>query len=147
MKKWFVLLLAGLMALGLAACGGSAGGEAEGLADGEYTAQADDAWVEGDGYGWRDTLSITVEGGKITAASYDAFDAEGKAKSQPGNYEGMEPPPSDWMPQLSANVESAGLDGTVDAVAGATTSSENVQKLLDAIKAEGSPGATIDVAL
>lgn len=143
MKKWlcFVLVSLGLV-VALAACSNNTT-----VQDGTYTAQADDNYTAEKGYGWRDTLTVTVQGGKVASATYDAFDVTGNAKSVPGNYEGMEPPPADWMPQLSQNVVEAGWGGKVDGVAGASISSENVQKMLDALAKDGKAGGIIDVAL
>lgn len=144
MKRILPLFLA--LAATVTMMAGCSGSGAK-LEDGIYTAQADDSYVSDKGYGWRDTLTITVKDGQMTDATFDAYDADGNPKSVPGNYGDMQPPPSDWIPQLSENVLSAGLEGTVDGVAGATMSSGNVQKLLDAIEESGEPGGVLDVAL
>lgn len=148
MKKIVSLGLCLVAALALlAGCGGGSNSNSTQLADGVYTAQADETWTQEQGYGWKDTLAITVKDGKVTQATFEAYDADGNAKSVPGNYEGMDPEPSVWIPELSQKVQDAGFGGTVDGVAGATMSSGNAQKLFDAIQKEGKPGETIEVTL
>lgn len=141
MKKTIVLGAACLMALALAACGSGA------LADGVYTAEADNAYVEQYGYGWRDTLTLTVQDGKVVGGEYTAYDADGNKKSTPGNYTGMTPPPEEWMPALSAQLAGAASPDDIDAIAGATIGSDNVRQLFTAIQKSGKPGETIQVSL
>ncbi len=135
------MLMVAVLAVSLAACGQKQ------MADGVYTAQADDAYVDGDGYGWRDTLVLKYEGGQLVEAVFDSYNAEGAAKSVPGNYEGMEVSPSEWVPQLSDNIKNAASPDEVDTVAGASIASENARKMYKAILEKGKPGETIDVVL
>ncbi|NLW78576.1 MAG: hypothetical protein GXY32_04080 [Ruminococcaceae bacterium] len=140
-KKWLAVLCAALMLTGLVACSSST------KADGVYTAEADDTYVDSNGYGWRDTLTLTYKDGKVVAAQFESYDADGNAKSVPGNYEGMTPEPSEWIPQLSANVLAASSASSIDGIAGATIASGNAQKLYEAIEKNGKPGETIQVDL
>ena len=66
-------------------------------------------------------------------------------KSDPGVYN-MEPSPTEWLPQLEENIKN-NVDGKIDAVAGATSSSSNAQQLLDAIYKNGKAGETITVSI
>ncbi|MGD9559492.1 MAG: hypothetical protein AB7V55_02680 [Oscillospiraceae bacterium] len=140
MKKWLALLAALALALSLVACGGGT------KADGVYTAEADDAYVQGNGYGWRDTLVLTYKDGKVVDAKFDAYDADGKAKSGPGNYE-MEPDPVVWIPQLSENIKNATDADSIDGIAGASIASGNARKLYEAIEKSGKVNEIIDVDL
>lgn len=142
MKKILSLALASFFIFALTACSGSTGNK---MADGTYTAQADDSYVTNFGYGWRDTLTVTIKDGKITEATFDSFNAEGQSKTAAGAYD-MTPAPSEWMPELSDNVKNS-VDGKVDGVAGATNSSKNAAELLAAIMSNGKPGETISVSL
>lgn len=141
MKKWIAIVATTLVLFGLVGCGAS-----NKKADGVYTAQADDAYVEKFGYGWRDTLTVTYKNGKVVDAVFDSFDESGARKSELTDYNGMEPTPSVWIPQISSNVKVA-VDGKVDVVAGATISSGNAAQLLAAIETDGRVGETIHVPL
>ncbi len=140
MKKCFALATALLMMILLVACGGG-----NKMADGVYTAQVDDAFVEAYGHGWREFLEVTFKDGKIVNVVYDGVNADGQHKSDPGVYN-MEPSPTEWLPQLQENIKN-NVDGKIDAVAGATSSSSNAQQLLDAIYKNGKAGETITVSI
>lgn len=103
-----------------------------GWQDGSYTAQQD----EFGNSGWKDTVSVTVIGGRIVAAEWDSVNQEGQLKadlSQEGEYgmaensDAMAP----WFEQADAaerwlisnqNPEALELDteGRADAVSGAS---------------------------
>lgn len=140
MKKLIVSMAALLLLVGLVGCGSAK------KADGVYTAEADDAYVNDVAYGWRDTLVLTYQDGAVVDAMFESYDAEGQKKSAPGVYE-MDPPPADWIPQLTANVKEATSADTIDGIAGATMSSSNVRQLYAAIEKSGKPGETIQVSL
>lgn len=130
MKKLLVLSLTLVLALALAACGGGS------YKDGTYTAQLSEA-----SYGWTDQLTVTYQGGAITEVDYDALDAEGTRKSTPGAYE-MDPPPTEWIPQINENIKAAGSADKFESVAGATNSSNNAKALLKAIEEKAKAGDT-----
>lgn len=140
MKKLISLAAALALVFSLAACGSNA------KADGVYTAEADDAYVASNGYGWRDTLVLTYKDGKVVDAKFEAYNADGDAKSVPGNYD-MEPAPSEWIPTLTENVKKATSADGIDGVAGATIASTNARALYAAIEKDGKPGETIQVNL
>lgn len=140
MKKIVSFAAALLFTVLLVACGGG-----NKMADGVYTAQVDDAFVEAYGHGWREVLQVTFKDGKIVDAVYDGVNADGQRKSEPGVYE-MDPSPIDWLPKLEQNIIN-NADGKVDAVAGATSSSSNAEQLLKAIMQNGKPGETITVSI
>ena len=141
MKIALTVVLTAALALSLAACSGSK------IADGTYTAELDDASAEAS-HGWRDTLVVEYKGGKITSAAFESYNAEGAKKSEqtPETYP-MDPPPSEWIPQLSANVQKAGDSKHLDTIAGATHASASAKALLEAIEKNGKPGETIQVSV
>ena len=115
-------------ALGLAGCGGSGSGsggaDAAGkLKDGTFTGQSStlEANVDGDGYG---IITITVEGGKIVDAKFQAFLPDGTPKDKDygkdGAYYGVaQKVVSTGDDYAQALVEAGSIDG-VDAISGAT---------------------------
>lgn len=140
MKKIVALMLTLIMALSLAACGGSK------MADGIYTAEMDDAAAEA-AYGWRDTLVVEYKDGKMVSATFESYDAEGNKKSEASaEVYPMDPSPSEWIPQMSANIAKAGEAKRIDTIAGATLASNNAVALLKAIEQNGQPGQTIQVS-
>ena len=75
-----------IASLGLSACGGSGSGSGAAAAsgaykDGSYTGQSStlEAGVDGDGYG---VITLTVEGGKIVKAEFQAFMPDGTPKDE-----------------------------------------------------------------
>lgn len=145
MKKVLALAAMLIMAISLTGCSmtGSGGGK---MADGVYTAQVDDVYVQNSGYGWRDTLSLTIKDGAVVSAEFDSFNANGDAKSKDSTYD-MTPHPSEWMPQLSSNIAKATSAETIDGVAGATNSSTVARNLYAAIMKNGKVGETITVSM
>lgn len=141
MRKLLTFALAALLALSVTACGGGSK-----IADGSYTAELDDASVEA-AYGWRDTVVAEYKDGKLVSASFESYDVDGNKKSETtAETYPMDPAPSAWIPELSANLTKAGEAKRLDAIAGATMASNNAQALLAAIEKEGKPGETIQVA-
>lgn len=131
MKKLFTIALAAVLALSLVACGDSGK-----IKDGTYTAQ-----LKEPSHGWTDYLSVTYKDGAITDVDYDSKDEEGNLKSTYAEY-GMDFAPSEWIPQLEANVKAAGTADKVEAVAGATSSSNNVKALMKAVEEKAKAGDT-----
>ena len=54
----------------------------------------------------------------------------------------MDPLPSEWIPQLEENVKAAGTADKIEAVAGATSSSESVKVLMAAVEKQAKAGNT-----
>ena len=131
MKKLLTLALVAVLALSLVACGG-------GIKDGVYSAQSTEA-----SHGWTDTLSVTYKDGKVVEANYDSFDADGNLKSAttPETYP-MDPAPTEWIPMINANIVAAGTADKIEAVAGATSSSNNAVELMKAVEAAAAKGDT-----
>lgn len=148
MKKLATILLVFTLALSLVACS-NGGGESKTMADGTYTAVADDAYANGDGHGWKDTLTVTYKDGVITSAEYDSINTEtGQKKSELSADEYPMPVPvSTWIPQLNDAVVSAGSAANIDTVSGATSSTNMAKWLLLAIEDRGEPGKTIEVTI
>ena len=114
-------------ALGLAGCGNNGNSKAATTAgamkDGSFTGQSStlESNVDGDGYG---IITITVEGGKIVDAKFQAFLPDGTPKDKnygkDGAYYGVaQKVVSTGDDYAKALVESGSIDG-VDAVSGAT---------------------------
>ena len=142
MKKLLALALVVVLALSMAACGGSK------LKDGTYVAETSDA-VATDSHGWKDTVTVTVSGGKVTDVVFDSFaldDGRAKSKETAETYP-MDPHPSEWIPQLSANLKAASSADEVAAVAGATHSSESAKKLYAAALEAAAEGNTETVVV
>ncbi len=127
----FIALLTFIAVLSLTACAGSGN-------EGTYSAQTPQ-----DGQGWTDTLSVTYEGGKITAAEFESVHEDGRLKSEttPEEYP-MDPHPSVWIDELSENVKNASSSEDVVAIAGATTASNNAKLMLAAIEKNAQEGNT-----
>lgn len=151
MKKQVMTMAAAAALLVLAGCGtaaatstaASTADSAPAKADGVYTAQMDDASAEA-AFGWRDQLVVEYRDGVIVSAVFESYDAEGNKKSETtSDVYPMDPTPSEWIPQLSENVEKAGRAFKIDNVSGATESSENARALLAAIEAGGKPGEVL----
>lgn len=132
MKKALVITLVAVLAFTLVACGGG------GIKDGTYTAQASAAV-----YGWTDSLTVTYKDGKVVEAKYDAFDEAGKLKSAATQEEyDMTPSVSEWIPMLNENIVKAGSADKIEAVAGATTSSDAAKLLMAAVEEKAKAGDT-----
>ena len=115
MKKLLTLALAAVLALSLVACGGSGS-----IKDGTYTAQYKEP-----SHDWTEYLSVTYNDGVTTAETYPT-----------------DPLPSEWIPQLEENVKAAGTADKIEAVAGATSSSESVKVLMAAVEKQAKAGNT-----
>lgn len=157
MKKVLVMAVASVLALSLAACSSSsvasdAGSTAQssstaasdagnGIKDGVYSAEFTEA-----SHGWKDTLSVTYTGGKVTDAKYDAVNDKNELKSEQSqeNYD-MDPPLTEWMPKLNENIIAAGTADSIEAVAGATSSSNNAKLLMAAVEEAAKKGDTTTV--
>ena len=133
MKKLVALLLCLMLVVNFAACGGKEdekGGNdtpAVTLADGTYTKTADEA-----SNGYKDTVTMVVEGGKITSLVWDGIAEDGSTKRDAvaaGNY--TMPGELSWSEQADAIaadvIANQGLanvsnmkEGKIDTVSGVT---------------------------
>jgi len=99
--------------------------------DGTYRAEYDSF----DDHGWKDYVELTVQNGSITSVDFDSVNEDGAKKSEDESYrESMEPVsgtyPAKFFPELEdALVEQQDIE-KVDAVAGATNSSDSFKDLV-----------------
>ncbi|MDO5602643.1 MAG: FMN-binding protein [Oscillospiraceae bacterium] len=130
MKRLLAICLIFVLALALAACGAPA----EKVT---YTAEAAEA-----SHGYKDTVTVTFEGDKVTDATFESYQEDGSKKSEasPEDYP-MTPAPSEWIPQLSENIKKAKTAEEIEAVAGATYGSNNAKALYAAILKAKEDGA------
>lgn len=99
------------------------------LMDGEYVAETSETYTAETGHGWREYVKITVSDGQIVDMEYDALKDEKKKSETTQDEYPMTPHPSQWIPQLNENLQAADNPDEVDAVAGATQSSQMIKKL------------------
>lgn len=122
-------------------CTSSSSGE---LKDGSYTAEFKDA----DSHGWIEFVELKVENEKIIEVNFDAKDAAGQLKSESAEYKdaminaGSKTWPSDFYPKLEDSLIDAQDIDKVDAVAGATQSSDAFKKLVKELSKNMSKGDT-----
>lgn len=98
-------------------------------ANGDYSAKG-----EADERGWTPEITLTYEGGKITAVVFDETNADGKAKSTDEEYSKMmsdktKVTPKEAYDQLAAALVEKQDPTAVDAVAGATASSDKFKEM------------------
>lgn len=110
--------------------------EAGALKDGGYRAE----YKEADERGWKAFVDVTVEGGKITAATFDYANAEGALKSQDTEYNTKMKDiagtsPAEFSPVLAEGLIATQDPATVDVVTGATSSSNDFTTLATALMA------------
>lgn len=103
-QQWLSAAIAAILILLVCACGTGAG-----YRDGTYTATADDY----DETGFRDSVTVTVSGGKIAGVEWNAYDEQGRDKktlSQNGEYDlTVAGAKSQWHEQ-AASMEQALID-------------------------------------
>ncbi len=137
MKKTLLLFIIVSALVFAVSCGSS------GVQDGEYSAQTTQ-----DEYGWSDTLTVTYSGGELSQVTFESINEEGTKKSTLSADEyPMDPPPSEWIPQMTENIKmSEGDPEAIEVIAGASISSENAKTMLSAINENANEGNT-DTAL
>lgn len=141
MKKIISITLSVILA-GMAFVGCTPSNNA--MKDGTYRAEMSEA----DSHGWTDFVEITVSGEKITAVDYDSLDADGNRKSESPDYDeamkgaGSTTYPSKFMPELEAALVEKQDATKVDAIAGATQSSDSFKLLVKELKGNMSSGKT-----
>lgn len=106
---------------------------ADGLKDGEYKAAQD----KYDDYGWKGQITVTVKEGKISAVDFDYVNKDNKLKSQDQGYiKAMEDKTkinlAKAMEELEASLLSSQDASAVNAVSGATSTSNDFKALAEA---------------
>lgn len=115
--------------------------------DGTYKA----VYAQADDHGWTEYLTVTVSDGKITSADFDAQNENGDKKSENTEYNdamknaGSKTWPSEFYPALEKSLVEKQDGNKIDAVAGATTSSDSMKKLYQALVANMKKGDTAEV--
>lgn len=117
-------------------------GQSQTLKDGVYAAEMSDAYVASQGHGWQDYLKITVSNGQIEEIEFDS-QKDGKKKSAASAEEyPMNPPPSEWIPQLNEAIRKAEVPEAMDTISGATMSSTNARRMYGALLEHARTGNT-----
>ena len=135
MKRILSLVLALLLAVSLTACG-----DKTALQDGYYTAQAAEF-----SHGWKEFITIMVKGGSIVSVEYNAENASGFIKSwdyaymlnmlhSNGTY------PNEYTRYYAGQLLKGQGEGTIDALAGASSSHSSFQKLAAAVVEQARKG-------
>lgn len=139
MKKTCLTLFALLAALAFTGCGSTK------YQDGSYRAEAADY----DQHGWKEFLDITVKDGKIAAVDFDALHQDDmRRKSEDMDYQkayreaGLGTDPADYCIRLEDSLLERQKAAQVDAVAGATTSSEHFRQMAEALQKAMEAGNT-----
>lgn len=124
-KKFSFILLTVSMILVVGCTGGKANYE-----DGLHSEEA-----EIDDRGWKSTITITVENGKIQEVNYDEVNEEGVSKTKDAEYGALMKEeagitPREAFKELEEALKSSQDVDEVDVVSGATTSSEVFKSLV-----------------
>ena len=135
MKRILSLVLALLLAVSLTACSGQAG-----LQDGYYTAQAAEF-----SHGWKEFITIMVKGGSIVSVEYNAENASGFIKSWDNAYmqnmlHSNGTYPNEYTRYYAGQLLKGQGEGTIDALAGASSSHSSFQKLAAAVVEQARKG-------
>lgn|SRR5699024_6516219 len=157
MKKFLSVLFLS-SALVLTGCGDKAetpedttNETAEGLQDGSYRIE-DLNFGE---TGWKEALEITVDGGKITDATWESVDEEDNNKIEDEDYQETmtnvnDLGPQDFIPDLEGQLVDKQDPADVEVVSGATGTSEKfqdyAQQLVDAAKEGNTDTIEVDNA-
>lgn len=131
MRKWGAALLAVLAFLLI----GTSCASEPFYQDGEYTAE----FADYDARGYKDFIHVTVKDRAVVEIDFDAKNADGALKSEDENYaEDMEKVQSTYPQKYAADLSNQYLDtqeaAKVDAVAGATYSSDCFKALFAALE-------------
>ncbi len=115
--------------------------------DGTYTARMSEAYAKDKGQGWQTALTVVFEGGAVKDVDLDAFkDGERKSTLSPEAYP-MNPPPSEWLPQIADQIKAAAAPADIDGVTGATVTSGEAKLLYAAVLKAASQGDTSEVTV
>ena len=140
-----VLLALALGAGMLAGCGGP---KKKAFLDGEYRAE----FADFDSYGYKDFVELTVKDGLVTEVYYNGINADGHLKTEDLKYESdMQSLQDTWPVKYSTDLEnqyleSQGIEG-VDALAGATYSSDAFRTLMTGLEEQMAAGDTATLVL
>lgn len=133
MKRFISIILVLTVIFALSACDAEAV-----IKDGKYRAEYDSF----DDYGYKDFVEITFLNGEVTEVTMDAVsEADGSMKSQSDEYrESMEGfsgtyPAKYYQDLINQYIESGDSSGVL-VVAGATSTSNSILKLLTALETE-----------
>ena len=136
MKRISVILLSLLLLASLlTACGSPTG-----LQDGYYTAQAAEF-----NFGWKEYITILVKGGRIISVEYNAENASGFIKSWDNAYmqnmlHSNGTYPNEYTRYYAGQLLKGQGEGTIDALAGASSSHSSFQKLAAAVVEQARKG-------
>ena len=135
MKRILSLVLALLLAASLTACG-----DKTALQDGYYTAQAAEF-----SHGWKEYITIMVKGGSIVSVEYNAENASGFIKSWDNAYmqnllHSNGTYPNEYTRYYAGQLLKGQGEGTIDALAGASSSHSSFQKLAAAVVEQARKG-------
>ena len=135
MKRILSLVLALLLAVSLTACG-----DKTALQDGYYTAQAAEF-----SHGWKEYITILVKGGSIISVEYNAENASGFIKSWDNAYmqnmlHSNGTYPNEYTRYYAGQLLKGQGEGTIDALAGASSSHSSFQKLAAAVVEQARKG-------
>lgn len=158
-KRWIDVMLAVAVCLGLSGCSSEETSSIPDLAQGPYANGSYEVKMPQYEGGWQEYGKITVSDGYITAVEYDARNEAGEKKSQDtayrdsmaaGNAANGLPAvyPEKVYNDLVTAFRAVEYDlQKVDAVAGATTSSENFKKVMAALMERVENGQTGEITL
>ncbi len=143
--RFAVAVMAVVLVSGCAKGSGAGGGAA--YKDGTYRG----AYSNVDGQGWKPQLEIVVEKGRIARVTYDEVSSSGRLKSTDASYEqtmkAARPTyPAKYVKELDAALVAKQKAG-VDAVSGATGSSQYFNALAGALLAKAETGDTAAAVL
>ena len=135
MKRILSFVLALALSASLASCGNKAA-----LQDGYYTAQAAEF-----NFGWKEYITIMVEGGSIVSVEYNAENASGFIKSWDNAYmqtmlHSNGTYPNEYTRYYAGQLLEKQGEGEIDALTGATSSYGSFQKLMAAVLEQAGKG-------
>lgn len=151
MKKFLqILTIISLTILSFSGCTPAAkekkSAEDSTLKNGIYKAEFD----KFDDHGWKPTLEMEIKDGKITRATFDYINTDGKFKTEDEDYakamkEASGTTPAEASGKLDDDLVKKQDVDKIDTVAGATHSTENFKKLAKAAIANAKKGDTSTV--
>ena len=117
--------------------------EATGLTDGTYRAEYD----KEDSRGWKAFVEVTVEGGQMTTVNFDYINADGAFKSEDADYNAKMKDvtgtnPAEFKVALADSLIATQNPAEVDAVTGATSSSDEFITFTTALMEQMQAGNT-----
>lgn len=123
MKRFIYLVALVVFVLVLVGCGSD---EADFPEEGGDTVVVE---TEYDDHGWKGKLAVTFDGNLVSEAEYDEFDRQGNSKAKDDDYASRMVPvagisPAEAFDELEASLVDAQDPAAMDAVTGATESSE-----------------------